>query len=276
MSGVRSRVTVTESAMSAALKFERSICADVHRRRWVRVHVLLIGLITFGILWGISHTLLLAGIYSIALRHGVAILGAYVIYLGLLWAWCRWLISRDEGSLDVCDVSFDPLGVPNRTGSADALLFRSGGGGDFGGGGASGSFDTAHGLAVTTGESSPVGEVASTVAEAIGSVDEGAVVLVPVALAIGVAVALATALGFAVFGLFGVEVLMGVAVEIAFASAGGALALKAQREGWLGHAMRRTAAPMAIVMAITVLTGLAIGHWLPDAETLPQALGRLF
>jgi hypothetical protein len=100
-------------------------------------------------------------------------------------------------------------------------------------------------------------------------------VLVPLALAIGVALALATALGFAVFGLFGVEVLMGVAVEISFASVGGALALKAQREGWLGHAMRRTLGPMAVVMALTVLTDLAIGHWLPEARTLPQALGRL-
>ena len=119
-------------------------------------------------------------------------------------------------------------------------------------------------------------KVASAAVEAVGSADEGAVVLVPVALVIGVAVALATVLGFAVFGLFGVEVLVGVAVEIAFASAGGALALKAQREGWLGHAVRRTIGPMAIVLAVTVLTGVAIGHWLPEARTLPQALERLF
>ncbi|MGM9487608.1 hypothetical protein [Ideonella sp. YS5] len=239
--------------------------------------MLLIGLVTFGLLWGISHTLLLAGIDSLALRHGVALLGAYVIYLGLLWAWCRWLISRDEASLDGGDLSFDLPGMGSSgNGSADAAVFRSGGGGDFGGGGASGGFDAADGVAVADCASPPVGEAASTVAEAIGSADDGAVVLVPLALAIGVAVALATVLGFAVFGLFGVEVLMGVAVEIAFASAGGALALKAQREGWLAHALRRTWGPLAVVMAITVLTGLAIGHWLPEAKTLPQALARLF
>jgi hypothetical protein len=111
--------------------------------------------------------------------------------------------------------------------------------------------------------------------DAVGSADEGAVVVVPIALAIGVAVALASALGFAVFGLFGVEVLMGVAVEIAFASAGGALALKAQREGWLGHAVRRTIIPMAVVLALTVMTGLAIHRWLPEAKTLPQAVKTL-
>jgi hypothetical protein len=57
----------------------------------------------------------------------------------------------------------------------------------------------------------------------------------------------------------------------------------ATREGWLGHAVRRTVGPMAIavgpmaiVLAITVLAGLAIGHWLPGAKTLLQVLERLF
>lgn len=270
------------SSISATLTFERSIRADLHRRRWVRVHVFLIGLVTFGVLWGISHTLMVRGIDSMALRHGIALVGAYVVYLGLLWVWCRWLISRDEGSLDIGDPGFDlPSPASSGAGSADSPVFRSGDGGDFGGGGAGGSFDApdavgaAASFAADAG-SSAVGEVASAAAEAVGGADEGAVVLVPLALAIGVAVALATVLGFAVFGLFGVEVLIGVAVEIAFASAGGALALKAQREGWLGHAVRRTVGPTAIVLAVTVLTGLAIGHWLPESKTLPQALERLF
>ena len=280
MSRMRGRFTVSASPMSAALAFERGIRADLHHRRWVRVHVFLIGLVTFGVLWGISHTLMLVGINSMALRHGIALVGAYVVYLGLLWAWCRWLISRDEGTLDIGDPGFDLPSPSNGASSADSPVFRSGGGGDFGGGGADGSFDApdAGGEAVsaaTDAGSSAISEVASAAAEAVGSADEGAVVLVPVALVIGVAVALATVLGFAVFGLFGVDVLIGVAVEIAFASAGGALALKAQREGWLSHAVRRTIGPMAVVLAVTVLTGVAIGHWLPEARTLPQALGRL-
>lgn len=282
MSRMRGRFSMPASPMSAALTLERGIRADLQRRRWVRVHVFLIGLVTFGVLWGISHTLMVVGIDSMALRHGIALVGAYVVYLGLLWAWCRWLISRDEGTLDIGDPGFDvPSPASSGARSADSPVFRSGGGGDFGGGGADGSFDAPN----TVGEAasaandagcSAMSKVASAAVEAVGSADEGAVVLVPVALVIGVAVALATVLGFAVFGLFGVEVLVGVAVEIAFASAGGALALKAQREGWLGHAVRRTIGPMAIVLAVTVLTGVAIGHWLPEARTLPQALERLF
>lgn len=267
MSSMQGRTAVRASPVSAALKFERGVRADLHHRRWVRFHVFLIGLVTFGVLWGASHTLMVAGIESMALRHGLALVGAYAVYLGLLWVWCRWLLSRDEGSLDFGDVGFDLPSSSGGGGPADVAVFRPGGGGDFGGGGASGSFGPPDGV---------VSDTLSAAADAVGGADEGVVVLVPLALVIGVAVALASALGFAVFGLFGVEVLLGVAVEIAFASAGGAIALKAQREGWLNHAVRRTVGPMAIVLAATVITGLAIAHWLPDAKTLPQALQQVF
>lgn len=279
MNRSRGRIAGSASPWSASLKFESAIRADLRRRRWIRVHVFLIALVTFGVLWGVSHALMVAGIEAMALRHGVALIVAYGLYLGLLWAWCRWLLSRDEGSFDIGDPVFDALSRSSGGGkSAQVPVFESGGGGDFGGGGASGSFDLPDGGEVISAAAdaggSAAGKAAAAAAEVVG--DEGAVVLVPVALAVGVAFALAAMLGFAVFGLFGVEVLMGVAVELAFASAGGALALKAQHEGWLSHAVRRTVGPMALVLAATVLTGLAIGRWLPQAKTLPQALQMLF
>lgn len=282
MNHMRGRLAVRASTISPTLKFERGVRADLRERRWVRFHVFLIGLVTFGTLWGVSHGLMVAGIDSMAMRHGLALVGAYLLYLGLLWLWCKWLLSRDEGPLDFVDAGVDLSSSPSTArGSADVAVFRSGGGGDFGGGGASASFDAPGGVGETLSAAadaggSTVGKVASAAAEAVGGADEGAVVLVPLALVIGVGVALSAAFGFAVFGLFGVEVLLGVAVEIAFASAGGALALKAQREGWLNHAVRRTVGPMAIVLAATVLTGVAIGHWLPEAKTLPQALKLMF
>jgi hypothetical protein len=92
---------------------------------------------------------------------------------------------------------------------------------------------------------------------------------------IGVAVALGTVLGFAVFGLFGVEVLLAVAVEIALASVGGALAYKASAEGWLSAAWRRTFWPALATLACVVVVGAAIDHWLPQAQSLPQALRLL-
>jgi hypothetical protein len=263
--------------MSAAFSFERSVRAHLHQRRWVRLHVFLIGTLTFGLLWGLSHSMMAAGVDSMAVRYGVALLLTYPAYLGLLWLWCHWLLSREDAGPDSCDPGFD-LPELSPDGSAEMPVFRPGGGGDFGGGGASGSFD-ASGEAISGAAdagASSLGKMASVTADAVGGADDGAVVRVPVAVAIGIAVALGTVLGFTVFGLFGVEIVLGVAVEIAFASAGGALALKAQREDWLQHAVRRTLAPMAIVLAATVAVGLAIAHWLPQANTLPQALRLLF
>ena len=116
-----------------------------------------------------------------------------------------------------------------------------------------------------------LGKTFEGVGGALDAADEGAVVVVPLLLVIGVAAALAAGLGLLVFGLFGVEVLLGVAVEIAFASVGGALAWRAQREGWLTHALRRTLWPMAWLSAVTAAVGWALHLWLPQAHTLPQA-----
>jgi hypothetical protein len=118
-------------------------------------------------------------------------------------------------------------------------------------------------------------DAASGALDALGELGE-ADEAVPVLVVIGVALSLAAALGFAVFGLFGVDVLLGVAVELAFASMGGALAWRAQREGWLMHALRRTTAPVLGLAASTALAGALLHHWLPQARTLPEALRLLF
>ncbi len=115
-------------------------------------------------------------------------------------------------------------------------------------------------------------DTTSSTSSLLDSADDAGIAAIPLAVLIGIATLLATGLGFTVLGLFGVEVLLGVAVEIAFASAGGAIALKAGREGWMLHAIRRTAGPMAVVLAVSVGVSLMVSHWLPDAKTLPDAI----
>ena len=151
--------------------------------------------------------------------------------------------------------------------SGESPVFQSGCGGDFAGGGSSGSW--------LPEEGGSAGEAASGALEALSSADEGAIVAIPLVVLVGVALLLASALGFVVFGLFGIEILLGVAVEIAFASTGGALALKARREGWMEHAVRRTIGPMAAVLVASVAASLLLGSWMPEAQTLPEALRQL-
>lgn len=242
-----------------------AVHADLRRRRWLRWHAFLLAAVCMAVGWGLAAGLRAAGIDSLALRWSMALGLAYLVYIGLLGLWCHWLVSRDEASDPGLDL---PLPSSPERAAGDAA-FEAGGGGDFAGGGAGASFDVA---------SDAAGGAAETAGHVVGiaaSADEGAIVLVPLALAIGLALLIGSALGFAVFGLFGVEVMLGVAVEIVLASAGGALAYKAGREGWLEHAVRRTVGPFAVVLALTVLIGLVIDHSLPAANSLPQALAAL-
>lgn len=237
-----------------ALHFERGVRADLRQRRWLRVHAFLLGSVCFLACWAISAALMRAGIGSLVVRWSVALAGGYFVFIGLLWLWCRWLLSREEGDGDL------PLDTPLE-------LMPSGRGGSGVECGDSGleAGDLAEGA----------GEAAKGALELAGSADEGIVVAVPLALVVGIAVLIASALSVAVFGLFGVEVLLGVAVEIAFASAGGALAFRARREGWLAHAMGRTWRPMLILIVLAAVLGVVIDHWMPQAGSLPQAVRLL-
>ena len=248
-----------------ALRFERAVRADLAARRWLRWHSFGLGTACFLAAWTVSAALMHAGLQTLALRWPLAVAGAYAVFIGLLWLWCCWLLSRDEAS---SDPGFDA--VPGRDGGHADAPFRSGEGGDFGGGGATGAWDGAG-----DGAGDAAGQAGSVALEAAASADEGIVVVVPLAVVFGVAALIAGALGVAVFGLFGIEVLLGVAVEIAFASAGGALAYRARREGWLAHALTRTAWPMVVLLMLVALLGGVIDVWLPAADSLPQALRLL-
>ena len=254
--------------------FERRVRRDLQQRRWLRVHAALIATLTLGLAWATTHSLMLAGLDRLALRYGLAFAVAYLALMGLLYLWARWLLSRDRAEADLLQID-SPSGTPGSGSSsscADPTPFQSGGGGDFGGGGASAGFD-APGIGEPLGEGA--GHLGSAAAEIVGGADEAAVVLIPLAVVVVAAMALGALLGVAVFGLFGVEVLLGVAVEIAFASVGGALAIKAQREGWLRAALRTTAVPAAIALCAVVAVGAAVDHWLPDARSLPHAVQLL-
>jgi hypothetical protein len=245
-------------------RFEHAVRADLRARRWLRWHSFLLASTCLLAMWGVSAALMHAGIDTLALRWPLAFAAAYAVFIGLLHLWCRWLLSHDEFEGDV-----DPglVDLPRPRSGADPV-FRSGEGGDFGGGGASGSFEAGDAVEGAT-------KVAGQAFEAAASADEGIVIAVPLAVVVGVGALLAGGLGVAVFGLFGIEVLLGVAVEIAIASAGGALAYRARREGWLAHALSRTLGPAAIVLVLAGALGATIDHWLPQAHSLPQALRAL-
>lgn len=250
-------------------RFAQRVRADLRARRWLRWHCSLIGLLTLLAGWACSHTLMQLGSSALWLRYGASFLVAYGVLMLLLYLWARWLLSRDEG--DGLQLDGGVPGDGSRSG-IDGPSMHSGGGGDFGGAGGGGSFDAPD---LSAAVSDNAGEAVGGALEIAGAAEEGAIVLIPVALLVGVAVAIGTVLGFAVVGLFGVEVLLAVAVEIALAAVGGALAYKAGAEGWLAAAGRRTLWPALGTLACVVALGAAIDHWLPQASSLPHAVRLL-
>jgi hypothetical protein len=227
---------------------------DLKQRYWLRVHVFTIALLCLLALWLFSHSLMLLGIDSLAVRYGIALPLAYGWYLLLLRIWSEMLVRR-ESPWDGLDVP-----VPDGGGAPAAdPSFGSGGGGDFGGAGADASFDAPGALPEAAGS-------------LLDAADEGALVLVPLAVVVGAVLLLAGLLGAGVFMVFGVEVLLGVAVEVALAAVAGSLAYRGFAEGWLFAALRHTWRGALAGLVLAVALGAAIDHWLPGARSFPHAV----
>ncbi|WP_246099363.1 hypothetical protein [Methylibium rhizosphaerae] len=227
---------------------------DLRQRYWLRVHVFTIAALSLLALWLFSHSLMLLGVDSLAVRYGISLPLAYGWYLLLLRLWAEMLVRRDA--------PWDGLDVPVPDGAgapAGGPSFGSGGGGDFGGGGADASFDAPDALPEAAGS-------------LLDGADEGALVLVPLAVLVGAVLLLAGLLGAGVFMVFGVEVLLGVAVEVALAAVAGSFAYRGLAEGWLFAALRHTWRGAAAALVLAVALGAAIDHWLPQARSFPHAV----
>ncbi len=251
-------------------RFAHGVRSELRTRRWLRWHCTLISGLTLFAAWGCSHALMLLGTDALWLRYGVSFGVAYVVLLLSLYLWAQWLLSRKES--DMPQIDGGGGGGPRGGSRGESTSIKSGEGGDFGGAGSGGSFDASD---LPSGVAQGAGEAAGSVLEVAGAADEGALILIPLALLIAVALATGALLSFVVFGLFGVEVLLAVAVEVAIASAGGALAYKAGAEGWLGAAWRSTRTAAVVALLALVALGAAIDHWMPEAHSLPHALRLL-
>ncbi|HEY0200218.1 MAG TPA: hypothetical protein VGC24_00850, partial [Burkholderiaceae bacterium] len=230
---------------------ETQIERALHRRYSLRLHGVCIGLFTLALTWGASHGLMRLGVDSLALRYLVSLGIGYLGYLLVLRMWAALLLRRENhaGHGDVPDGPVDVGGGPNGLPS-----LRMGGGGDFAGGGAGGDF----GDAVAALGDSGVGDVAGGALEAAASADEGAVIAVPVVALFLLGSALVFGAGALLMLYFGWEVLLAVAVEMAFSFASARAATRMAREGWLSAATRLTWKPLLGALLCAVALGAAI------------------
>ena len=120
-----------------------------------------------------------------------------------------------------------------------------------------------------------LGDVASGALDAAGAADEGAIVVIPVLAVFAAVLAAALGAGALLLLYFGSETLLVAAVELAFAYAAARTAVRMEREGWLLAAIRLSWKPLLGALISAVVLGALIDHFMPQADTLAEALRAL-
>lgn len=242
---------------------------ELRQRHSLRLHGACIGLLTLAFMWAVSHLQMLAGVDSLAWRYLVTLGGGYLAYLLILRVWAALLVDRNSGP-DLPDGGADLVDVlVNLPGGHGPSGLASGQGGDFAGGGASGDFGD---IPAPGSSGSGIGDVAGGALEALGGADEGVVVVIPVVAIFLIGSAVFLGSGALLLLFFGWDVLLAVAVELAFSYVSARAAVRIAREGWISTAVRLTWKPMLGALACAVALGASIDHYIPAADSLPQAV----
>lgn len=261
---------------SVRMQPRHHLADSLQQRYSLRLHGFLIGGFTLLIMWCTSHVQMLLGMETLALRYFITLSVGYIGYLLVLRMWAARLVQREddgsdggagdavEAAGDVADMALDA--VSWRGGSGQGMpMPRSGGSIHTGSG--SGDFGSA-----LSDAGSGLGDLASGAADAVSGADEGAVVVIPIVAIFLIGSAIVFGAGALAMLFFGWDVLLTVAVELAFSVVTARAAMGVEREGWLSAAVRLTWKPMLGAVVCAVVLGFAIDHFLPHVNSLPEAV----
>lgn len=228
-----------------------------------RLHMLLIiALAALGAFLS-SASLVTLGVGNMGVRYALAVVGGYVFFLSFVRLWIayqthNWSFGRrqrvSESSSDTHVDLPDLSGLAELSAATDNAF--SGGGGAFGGAGASGSF----------GDAAPSEGGSSGALDAVGSADEGLPILIAVIALLGGLIAL----GFVVYSspILFAEVLLDVAVV-------GAVYKKNRRHErghWAAGVLQRTYKPALVLGVLAAVFGAAAQYVAPEQTTLGGVL----
>lgn len=247
------RVPHARTRAHALVRLQRELQQRAFPRFQMGLMVALTG--AFGLLS--SYLLLQVGVDSMTVRYPLALAVAYLFFLLLLWLWLR---TKAEDYLEAIDV-ITPTSSPD--GVCHAPSMTSGNGGDFAGGGSSGTFE---------GAGSPVTDDlpnVSGVGDAIGSAAEADEFAVPL-------IAIVLALGLALASLYVVWLAPTLLAELML---DGALSYAlyrhfrgVERRHWVETAVRRTVGPLGLTMVFVSLLGAAMSAYAPGAHSLGEVI----
>ncbi len=254
---------------------KRRLAGLLAKRFFVRFHLSLILLFSFAAGLLTTRVLLALGVETLLWRWPLAAFGAYAGFFLGVRLWLTWIglgrvLDRDDGA-DVSDAGDILDFVPSGNGSSggglslpDAPVPEVPAGG-FGGGGASADFAASEGDSLLPDADLPDVD--------LGGGDDGCMVVVLLVL---VAALLAAALGVTVYMIWQAPLVLAEAAFEAAVAAGMIRSVHRFRDpGWFDGAVRASWKPFLAVLAMMAFVAGAIGHYLPQARTLLEAVRML-
>jgi hypothetical protein len=232
----------------------RRTTRSLQRHAWPRMEMFLIVSVTGLAGFFASVVLLQLGFEQMAQRYPLAVGIAYLVFLFQLWIWIHTRGGDSDPGIDSIDVSRSGHSSP------DPDL---GHGGDFGGGGASGSWEAS--------EAGPLDSVASSL-DSVDVVGDGEGCVAGIILL--VAIVVAGGLLFAAINL-----VWGAPVLLAELLVDGALTFglyrnlrRQERDFWLFTAVRRTALVFAAVALFLLAAGALLERRFPGTHSFGEAM----
>jgi hypothetical protein len=204
-----------------------------------------------------SYMLLHAGLTEMWLRYLVSFGIAYLAFLLLLWIWLR---TRADDYNDIPDLS-DVVPSPSGTGSSGSCY--SGKGGDFGGGGASSSFEA------PVDDISTVGDSGDIVGEAVGAAAHAEELAIPLIVIIFIVAMLFSTL----FMIYSAPALFAELLVDGMLSASLYHRLRGlETRHWIETAIRRTAWPFMLTALLVSAIGWGMSLYAPGAHTIGDVI----
>ena len=238
------------------------ILEKLQKESFPRIQMSFLVLITLGMSLLISYSLLSMGLNTLWLRYFCTCLGAYGIFLSLLWLWIRTRMEDFSGLEDIPEIPSIDLALQSIDMKVEAVEFGSGG--EFGGGGSSSSFTESAKVQPNFFQS-----VDNPVVEAVGAAGEAEEFAIPLIILI----LLVTIILSSVFVIYSAPILFAELLLDSLLAAGLYKKLKgAEESNWFPTAIRRTIIPMLITTFVFTLCGYILQSYLPTANSLGDAV----
>lgn len=247
-------------------KFKKRFSKKVFTR--FHMFLILLGTILSGVIF--SKILLIFGLQHMVIRFIIVLSFSYLIFFLLMKIWLYYLTTpyrknrHNENLIDAVDLLTN---APDFSSPGDVEII-SGQGGEFGGAGASGTFESISSVSDIPVSESAVEATAETAGDAIsGLADEGCLVLIPLALL------LLVIFGGGIYLIYEAPVIISeAAFELILATTLIKKAKKIDSPDWVGSVFRSTWPAFALTFVITIIAGWALMSYCPQATKITEII----